>query len=97
MGQFWTATKFNVILKFCFCMNYLASLTTFFLFKVISYTFPETGPKMVGQFLDSNLDFRHIKNDLIFENQTHNQFTLFSSAIPPGIIMTQIYQFFKKY
>ena len=48
MGQFWTAKKLNVILKFSFCMNYLASLATFFLFKVTSYTFPETGPKMVG-------------------------------------------------
>ena len=30
MGQFWTRTKFNVILKFCFYMNYFASFTNFF-------------------------------------------------------------------
>ena len=50
MGQFWTATKFNVILKFSFCMNYLASLTTFFYSKLFHILFLRQAQKWWGNF-----------------------------------------------
>ena len=83
-GQRQTVMKY---IRIIFFTNSLVSYKKEKLCENISHHFLRRAQFKVGLILDSNLNIRFKKIELMFENQTQSQFLLLFSAIPSGNIL----------